>query len=156
MLNVVFKVLCPTKFCVTLIFIPLSAQRVMYVCRKSCSLWVGQYFLKICVNVSGLKLNIKLVFALFRSSSIISANLSVKGIKRSLVAVLVPFILMRLSFSKTSLNKTIILIKTPTNGCLNFQTAVCFMVAPTRIELVISPWEGDVLTSWPWSHIVVH
>ena len=35
-------------------FIPLSAHRVINVCRKSCSLWFGQTCLNKCVSASAL------------------------------------------------------------------------------------------------------
>ena len=30
------------------------------------------------------------------------------------------------------------------------------MVTPTRFELVLPPWKGDVLTAWPWGLILLY
>ena len=27
-------------------------------------------------------------------------------------------------------------------------------VTPSRFELLLPPWKGDVLTTWPWGHIL--
>ena len=29
----------------------------------------------------------------------------------------------------------------------------CHLMTPTRFELVLPPWKGDVLTAWPWGQI---
>ena len=107
--RVVFNVLCPTSVCVTFTCIPLSAQRVIKVCRKSCSLWFGQTCLNKCVRASALygKTNTSPACR-SRCCAIIFSSSSVSIMYRSEVSVFVPFIFMSLSACSTSVNLRLI------------------------------------------------
>ena len=94
---VISAVACPTSCWHTFTFTPLSAHRVINVCRSSCKWWFGHNVLKCrlacCAEYGNTRLPFipRSSFCFFCPFKIVSTS-SVKSMLRALVSVFVPFI----------------------------------------------------------------